>query len=577
MKLSHKWKLILFATIALSLFTITACSSSGSEQGNASTPNASTPEANTSTGPQDPLGKYPETVTVTQVIGYNPPEDPNTPSGITPEKNAYLKSLKDMLNIEVKYKWMVPASQYEQKFSLALASGDLPDIIELSPRNFEKLRNQDMLADLTAAYEQYASPTLKKYMESDGGQAMKAFSSDGKILGIPAFGDTAQSTQILWVRKDWLDNLNLQPPTTMEELDKVATAFANDDPDKNGKDDTYGVVMQKNIFYWGFDLRGFFNGFNAYPSVADGSSAWIKDSQGKLIPGLIQPEVKTGLEMLQSWYQKGVLDKEFALKDENKAVEDLTSGKVGISYGEWWNAGWPLNLNVDKDPKAEWIAIQIPGIDGPAKSLNPKLSVSYIYAVNKECKNPEAAIKMMNFFIEMGTKQYMEENTVAKGYVYNWFTPRIYNPVEINTIYEEVNKALDAKQTEITLDDGNYKNVAAAFNAATDYLSGETSTSSKGQNWGTYYSRAAKDGSWALTRKIKEEQAYVSNEFYGVPTPTQVERGAQLDKLMQETFTKIIMGAPISDFDKFVTSWKSLGGDKVTQEINDWYTKESSK
>lgn len=76
--------------------------------------------------------------------------------------------------------------------------------------------------------------------------------------------------------------------------------------------------------------------------------------------------MKTALGKLQSWYKDGILDKEFALKDENKAVEDITAGKVGIVYGEWWYPNYPLNLNVDKDPKAEWIAIQIPGLDGPA-------------------------------------------------------------------------------------------------------------------------------------------------------------------------------------------------------------------
>ena len=68
-----------------------------------------------------------------------------------------------------------------------------------------------------------------------------------------------------------------------------------EDPDQNGKSDTYGIAMQKNLFFWGFDLRGFFNGFGAYPSIGDNQSAWIKDDSGKLIPGLIQPEVKTAL------------------------------------------------------------------------------------------------------------------------------------------------------------------------------------------------------------------------------------------------------------------------------------------
>lgn len=573
MKWTKLAKMMLISTMTLSVMA--ACSNQGNKS--EGTPSKTSAEEANSNTPPDPLGKYPETVTVTQVLGYNPPEDPRTPQGITPDQNAYFKDLKDMLNIEVQYKWTVPSSQFEQKFSLAMASADLPDIMELDQKNFEKLKKQDMLADLTQAYNDYASPALKKYMESDGGFAMKTFTSDGKLLAIPGFEDPFLSTQLLWIRKDWLDNLKLQPPKTMDELEQVARAFVQQDPDQNGKNDTYGIAMQKNLFFWGFDLRGFFNGFGAYPSIGDNQSAWIKDDSGKLIPGLIQPEVKTALGKLQSWYKDGILDKEFALKDENKSVEDITAGKVGISYGEWWYPNWPLNLNVDKDPNADWIALQIPGLDAPGKSMVPKIRSNKLVVVNKKMKNPEAAIKMINFYIEMGNKKYMDQNKAEKGYVYNWFNPRIYNPAQIETIYTEVNKALDANQTEITLDDENYKNVADVFKAAKDYLAGNTANASKGVNWGQYFSRAAKDGGWGMTRQIKENQAYVNNEFYGLPTATQVEKGSQLDKLMQETFTKIVMGASLDEFDKFVQSWKSLGGDQITQEVNDWYGQQGAK
>ncbi|WP_018757696.1 extracellular solute-binding protein [Paenibacillus terrigena] len=575
MKSSKTLKTILLLSMVMAAFT--ACSSKGSDSASTGT---TTPSGETKTetaAPEGPLSKYPEPVEVTEVMGFRPAEDPRTPKGLTPDKNAYLQQLKDMLNIDVKYKWTVPTDQFEQKFALAMASGDLPDILELGQKDYEKLRKQDMLADLSEAYEKYASPELKKYMESDGGFSMKVFSKDGKQYGIPSFEDPFLSTQLLWIRKDWLDNLKLQPPTTMEELDKIAEAFVKNDPDQNGKDDTYGVALQKTLFFWGFDVRGFFNGFNAYPSVGDAQTAWIKGNDGKLVPGLIQPEMKQGLSMLQSWYQRGILNKEFALKDENKVVEDITAGKVGISYGEWWYPAWPLNLNVDKDPKANWIAIQIPSISGPGKSLVPKLRSGRIYAVNKNMKNPEAAIKMMNFYIEMGKKKYTDMLKPENGFVYNWFSPRVYNPGQIETIYTEVNKALAANQTEITLDDENYTLVKDVFNYVKDYQSGSTKIASKGTNWGGYFSRVAENGGWGLTRQIKEKQAFVSNEFYGIPTSTQVEKGSQLDKLMQETFTKIILGAPIDEFDKFVTSWKTLGGDKITEEVNAWYNEQAVK
>ncbi|MBU7320249.1 extracellular solute-binding protein [Paenibacillus oleatilyticus] len=571
----RKTRMILL--LAASVSMVSACSSQGGDKSvSSATPVASGGSAVTAA--PEPLGKYAEPVVVTEVLGFSTPEDPRTTKGITPDQNSYLKDLKDMLNIDVKYKWTVPKDQYEQKFSLALASGDLPDIMELSPKDYEKLRKQDMLADLTAAYDKYASPDLKKYMESDGGFAMKTVTRDGKLMAIPDFTDPALGTQLLWIRKDWLDNLNLQVPKTIDELEKVATAFVNDDPDRNGKKDTYGIALEKKPFFWGFDLRGFFNAYGAYPSVGDNINAWIKDSSGKLVPGLIQPEMKPALAKLQSWYKNGILDKEFALKDENKVVEDITAGKVGISYGEWWYPNWPLNLSVDKDPKANWIAVQIPTLDGqPGKSIVPKLRSEKVYAVNKKLKNPEAIVKMLNFYLEMGKPQYMDKNKPENGYVYNWFMPRISNPAQIETIYTEVNKALAAKQTKITVNSPDYKMIQDVLKATLDLQANDTQTASRGVNWGLYFSRAAEDGGWGLTRKIREKGQFVVNEFYGTPTPTMVEKGGQLDKLMLESFNKIILGAPVDDFDKFVASWKTLGGDKMTEEVNAWYNEQAVK
>jgi len=562
-----------WASLVLSLaFVLTTAACGGTEekkaedqpkQDNAQTTDDASKNDDTANPPAeqaDPLGKYPETVTVKQVLGYGPPEDPKTPSGITPDQNTYLKDLKEKLNIDVKYMWTVPSDQYEQKFSLAVASGDLPDIMDVDIRNFEKFKSQGVLADLTEAYEKFASPTLRKFMESDGGQAMKTLSQDGKLYGIPGFEEPFLSTQIMWVRTDWLKNVNMEAPKSIDELEKVAEAFVNNDPDKNGKADTYGLAISKSVISWGFDLRGFFNGFNSYPG------GWIKGNDGKLAAGEIQPETKQALERLQSWYKKGILDKEFALKDDNKVVEDIVGSKVGIVYGEWWYPNWPLNLNRDKDPNADWVAVQLPSIDGtPGKSLVPKVRMGHIVTVNSKFANPEAAIKMINFYIDMNSKDHYDTNKPENGYVYNWFVPRIYNPTEMETIYTEVNKALESKANEVSQDTPYYLNIQKPLDAAKKYLAGDKT------GWGLYMSRVSPDGGWGLTRKIRDSQQFVWNEFYGSATETMVEKGAQLDKLLSETFTKIVMGGSIDEFDKYVDSWKALGGDDITNEVNEWY------
>lgn len=506
----------------------------------------------------DPLWKYPEPVKVTQVIGYGEPEDPKTPKGTTPATNAYLKKLKEMLNIDVEFLWQVPSDQAQQKFSLSIASGDLPDVFSIGITDYEKLKEDEMLQDLTEFYEKYASPELKAYMEADGGKTLDMFKSDGKLLALPNFEDSFMSAQILWLRKDWLEKLNLSIPETMDELEQVAEAFVNQDPDGNGKKDTYGVAFHKELISWGFDTRGFFYSMGAYPK------AWIKNSEGTLIPGEIQPETRVALERMNQWYSKGIIDKEFAFKDMDKVVEDVVAGKVGISFGEWWYPGWPLNTNREQNPEADWVAAPIPSYNGnPGATLIPSQRLSYIYAVRNGYEHPEAVIKMANFYLELTKSKYTDEVKAENGYVYNWYQPRFYNPYDTETTYTEVNEALKNKQDKI---DSNNGTSLTAFEASKKYLNGDES------QWGEYMGRVAENGGWGITRKLRDKP-HVINEFYGTATQTMTEKSTSLNKMMDETFTKIIMGsAPISEFDKFVESWKKLGGQDITDEVNEWYT-----
>ncbi|MCM3748162.1 extracellular solute-binding protein [Paenibacillus pasadenensis] len=561
---------VLSAALIASMLVLPACSN-GSGTNNAA---AESPAVNAAgnAGAQeqesfDPMGKYEEPVTVTQILSYRAPEEADALAGVTPETNGYLKDLKEQLNIDVKYLWSVPTDQYAQKFSLALASGDLPDVMQVDLATFEQLRSQDMLGDLSEVYNNYASPEMKQIIEKDGGFSLKQLTYDGKLLGLSA--SPTGGTQIVWIRKDWLDNLKLQPPTTVQELEKVAEAFTKSDPDQDGKADTYGVILNKNLTGWAFDAKGLFYSHGSYPS------AWLKGADGSLQFGGISPETKEALATLRSWYEKGILSKEFMLANEDKISEDIVNSKVGISFGEWWYPNWPLNLNKDNDPKAEWIPLALPAYNGkPGKTLNFR-SLNSILVVNKNFKHPEAAIKMGNYMLETTKPKYTDKNSpdykgASKGYIAQWYAPRFFYPGVFDLIMETVSKAVEeGKETlELPEDFPNAGEAQAVFDNAKKYAANPKDNAA----WGMWFSRGAKDGGVGFSKKIVDDGLFVLDEYFGPPTATQVERGSSLDKMRDETFMKIIVGsAPISDFDKYVEDWKKLGGNDITDEVNEWY------
>ena len=65
---------------------------------------------------------------------------------------------------------------------------------------------------------------------------------DGKVYGM-AISPNLTEGQVMLIRQDWLDSLKLEAPTTIDEFENIISAFTNEDPDGNGKNDTYGFTF----------------------------------------------------------------------------------------------------------------------------------------------------------------------------------------------------------------------------------------------------------------------------------------------------------------------------------------------
>lgn len=94
------------------------------------------------------LEPYEEPVEIHVVLQYRESEDPETPTDVTPETSTAVKLLSEELNINLVYDWIVNADQFSQKFGAEMAAGNIPDVVMLSPNDFEDLASQGGLIDL---------------------------------------------------------------------------------------------------------------------------------------------------------------------------------------------------------------------------------------------------------------------------------------------------------------------------------------------------------------------------------------------------------------------------------------------
>jgi putative aldouronate transport system substrate-binding protein len=572
-RISMSWlrfpKYVSILAVLMMVVSLAACTapSTAAPAGSAS-PGVSTP-ASTEV-PADPLGKYDPPIEITTVrddLGTTYTYDP----GETIDNNLWYQTYEEKLGIKFKNIWVVSKDQYAQKLSAAIASDDLPDMFTIRESDFlNTLYENGLIADITDVYDRYASVLTKQINASNNNIAIKTCLIDGKMMAVPESNSMVDNALMIWIRDDWLKKLNLQTPKTMDELIAVAKAFVEQDPDGDGQADTYGIAFSKKFVSgennsaksdgWA-DMASIFYMYHAYPN---GKSGFIKDASGNLVYACIQPEMKTALASLQQMYNDGLIDPEFSIKDSAKVKEDLTAGKFGISCGAMWNSISPFQDIVNADPTALWLPIPLVSPDGkPAMSVLDQ-PVSNWHVVNKNCEHPEALVKMQNLWVDLyfgPNAQKTVYGTTPEGK--EVFKPSMFRTWIATTNMDEylaVSAAVTAKDPSGLSD--AYK---AVYDQTIAYQAGDRSKYGFALVFGP-------GGSEGIINDIYNNNAWVTNEFYGAVTPTMAEKSAVLLKLQSEAFTKIIMNqASVDEFDNFVTQWKQLGGDQITKEVNDWY------
>lgn len=518
-----------------------------------------------------PLAKYPETVTVHLGGKMNP--NAKIPEGMSFEDNSYTRLLKDDLNIEVVYDWVASMSDYDEKMSLCIGSNTVPEIMNVNAAQYRALLKYDMIQPLDDYFDDYASDALKSYVESGGDELMDCITNDdGEIMAIPAPNLTAGGVNEMWIRQDWLDALGLEAPRTWDELAQVANAFVTEDPDGNGEDDTIGILGPGNVDHMNavggnqFGLDPLFSCYQSYPQY------WLEGEDGKVEYGSIQPETKTALENISKLYADGDIDPEMLVRSDSK--EPLLAGKVGIFFGPWWCAYTFADTTLSGS--ADWRAYFTPLSEDEKYYTHMAEPTTQYVVASKDCKNPEAAFKIINYLIA-NEQTWVEEGVTSTEMGTADFYP-LYNAYdnadEIETSYEVLTQYLAGEVGIDDVDFSTHKLLKNDMEAITE-LKKEPYDDFSLEYW-NLDSDLAQGNLPRLVAIMVGDAPLVNEEYvpiynvYNGQTETMEAKWANLKKMEEETFAKIIMGkADISEFDTFVENWKSQGGDQILKEINE--------
>lgn len=320
-----------------------------------------------------PFGSYPETVTYTlaKEISTN---NSNMPAGDTYEDNAYTRYLRDKLNIQNINAFEAMGNQYNTEVSMSIAMGDVPDVMVVNSfSDVEMMYNMGLLADLTESYEYCASDTIKEIYNSYGDELLDSVTFDGKIMAIPET-NIAEGPNLLWLRKDWMIELGLDEPKTLEDVEYIISRFLEEDSNRVGIVTTSSLCGESG-YSSQYLMDTIFANFGAFPKQ------WLENEDGSVKYGSVQPEAKKALEHLHYMYTEGILDKDFLFRTSNDIIELIESGRCGAFFGPWWSPNNPLLNMKYTDDTAEWHPYLISTDDGGVTSYHSTNPTSYKYVV----------------------------------------------------------------------------------------------------------------------------------------------------------------------------------------------------
>ncbi|MBB6732944.1 extracellular solute-binding protein [Cohnella sp. CBP 2801] len=288
----------------------------------------------------------------------------------TPDQDFIKEALDKALGTDINLTVYASGDDYKNQLNVRLASGNFPDLFQVPDRaTLKQFAEQGLLLDLTPYMEQLG-PT-KEFL---GDESLKKTTIDDKIYAIPKAPNIPYNTY--WIRKDWLDKLGLQPPATIDELKNVVTAFAKQDPDGNGKNDTIGLTGSK--------LSTFAPVFGAF-GVGDPNTFYVKDD-GKLVNSLYEPAMKDALAFIKGLIDTGGVDPEIMANTGLQHQEKAIKGQAGIIWIDWPNLSKDQFAEQIKkvNPNAEWIQLAPPkGPGGQYDGPYDAGGTSGIYAIPK--------------------------------------------------------------------------------------------------------------------------------------------------------------------------------------------------
>lgn len=233
--------------------------------------------------------------------------------------NEFYQEMERRTGVHLEFE-MVSSADYQTNFNLMIASGNLADMIYVGASYYaegvDAAIDDGYFLDLTDLVDEYM-PNYERIRTSDVQYELLSTTDSGRLGAVYELRQSKQGPWLgLWIRQDWLDDLNLDTPVTFDDYHEVLTAF------KNEKGATAPLIL---------NFSGSDGEFGTMSGGLNVLNSWQLDETGKVNFGPYMDAWKEYVTIMHQWYTEGLIDPDFMATDERTAdMAKVVTGASGV-------------------------------------------------------------------------------------------------------------------------------------------------------------------------------------------------------------------------------------------------------
>ena len=449
------------------------------------------------------------------------------------------KALAKETGVEAEFIHPSNASLAEQ-FNLLTASDDMPDVVQYFwntyPGGTSKAVSDGVILDLNTVSDKI--PNYLKYLNEH--KQIRALSETVKGE-LPFFSfvrgdDSLLVSQGIAMRKDWLDDLGLEVPETIDEFENVLRRF------KNEKGAQAPLFANLAAFKVGFFVGAYNTTFGFY------------NDNGTIKYGPLDPQFKDFVILMNKWCKEGLLNSESFNLDTAKQDSNLLNGTTGASHMSI-GGGIGKYLTAAPDDKYDLVGVPNPVLKkgtinefGACESAVPNIAQAYT-AVSAETDKLDSVLKYLDF--GYSEKGHMLYNFGIEGESYNMVDgyPKYVDKITNNP---------DGYAMNVMLGQYTCSYSGGPFVQDKRYMEQYGGKPQQQSAWKTWENTNAKNHNLpSLTMYFEGDEQQEYAVLYN-----------SVNTYIGEKITKLILGTePISNYDSMIAELKNRGIDRAI-EIN---------